>query len=84
MQGAQGVGTPEGEFQAESLWCCLGSRPPSDPGQKKLHFWNSPLYVGLVICRREVIRADADLQLVGITHYNTITKKRSLGFSFGI
>ena len=41
------------EFQAETLWCCLGNRTPSDPGQKKVHFWNSPLYIGLIIGKME-------------------------------
>ncbi len=29
------------------------NRTPSDPGQKKVHFWNSPIYVGLVIGKIE-------------------------------
>lgn len=41
------------EFQTETLWCCLGNRTPSDPGQKKVHYWNSPLHVGLVIGKIE-------------------------------
>ena len=41
------------ELQAETLWCCLGNRSPSDPSQKKVHFWNSPLYVGLLIGKIE-------------------------------
>ena len=41
------------ELQAETLWCCLGNRTPSDPGQKKVHFWNSPLYIGLLIGKIE-------------------------------
>ena len=40
-------------FQAEILWCCLNNRTPSDPGQKKVHFWNSPLYIGLIIGQME-------------------------------
>lgn len=41
------------EFEGETVWCCLGNRTPSDPGQKKVHFWNSPIYVGLVIGKIE-------------------------------
>ena len=41
------------EFEAETVWCCLGNRTPSDPGQKKVHFWNSPIYVGLIIGKVE-------------------------------
>lgn len=41
------------EFEAETVWCCLGNRTPSDPGQKKVHFWNSPIYIGLVIGKLE-------------------------------
>ena len=41
------------EFQTETLWCCLGNRTPSDPSQKKVHFWNSPLYIGLLIGKIE-------------------------------
>ena len=41
------------EFEAETVWCCLGNRTPSDPGQKKVHFWNSPIYVGLIIGKIE-------------------------------
>ena len=41
------------EFEAETVWCCLGNRTPSDPGQKKVHFWNSPIYVGMVIGKME-------------------------------
>lgn len=36
------------EFRGETLWCCMGNKSPSDPSQKKLHFWNAPLYVGLL------------------------------------
>jgi len=41
------------ELQAETLWCCLGNRTPSNPSQKEVHFWNSPLYVGLLIGKIE-------------------------------
>lgn len=41
------------EFEAETAWCCLGNRTPSDPGQKKVHFWNSPIYIGLIIGKIE-------------------------------
>jgi hypothetical protein len=41
------------EFEGETVWCCLGNRTPSDPGQKKVHFWNSPIYVGLIIGKME-------------------------------
>lgn len=41
------------EFEAETLWCCLGNRTPSDPGQKKVHFWNSPIHIGLAIGKLE-------------------------------
>lgn len=41
------------EFEAETVWCCLGNRTPSDPSQQKVHFWNSPIYVGLVIGKVE-------------------------------
>ena len=41
------------KFQAETLCYCLGNRTPSDPGQKKVHFWNSPLYIGLIIGKIE-------------------------------
>jgi len=47
------TGASSVEFQTETLWCCLGNRTPSDPSQKKVHYWNSPLHVGLVIGKIE-------------------------------
>lgn len=41
------------EFEAETLWCCLGNNTPSDPSQKKVHFWNSPIHIGLAIGKIE-------------------------------
>lgn len=50
-QPATGLSTCE--FRGETLWCCLSNKSPTDPSQKKLHFWNSPLYVGLLFGKVE-------------------------------
>ena len=50
------TGASSCELQGETLWCCLGNRTPSDPAGtlgKKVHYWGSPLYIGLIIGKIE-------------------------------